>query len=93
MFEAPTYEFWSVFFTAVGVIVLWSKMGRKRIKTYALSRLIKVLGFSDRPAIVLEFLVFVGLGTVVAVAIVQPTNAQQAFAAGLGWTGLLTKST
>ena len=92
MFEVPTYEFWSVAFTAIGVSVLWSKMGRKRIKAYALSRLIKLLRFSDGPTILFEFLAFVAIGTLVAVAIVQPSNAQQAFAAGLGWTGLFTKT-
>lgn len=93
MFEPPTYEFWSVLFTGIGAALLWAKMGRERIRTFALSELIGLLKFSDRPATFLEFLVFIALGTLLAVAIVQPTNAMQAFAAGLGWTSLLTKDT
>lgn len=92
MFEVPTYEVEAVFFTAVGVIVLWGKLGTKRVGVYALSALIKQLGIGGRSAVILEFLVFVTIGIVAAVGVVQPTNVAQAFTAGLGWTGLFTQT-
>ena len=92
MFEAPTYDLSSILFTGCGVILLWSKMGRKGIKPYALSKLIELFRLSKRATIIWEFLVFLALGIIVAIAIVQPTNAPQAIAAGLGWTGMFTRT-
>lgn len=91
MFEAPTYDFSSVLFTGLGVILLWSKMGRKGIRPYALSNLIELFSLSKRATTILEFLVFLALGVAAGIAIVQPVNAPQAIAAGLGWTGLFTR--
>ena len=91
MFEEPTYELSSILFTSLGVILLWSKMGRKGIRPYALSNLIELFRLSKRATTILEFLVFLALGVVAGIAIVQPVNAPQAIAAGLGWTGLFTR--
>jgi hypothetical protein len=39
-----------------------------------------------------EAVLFSVLGTIIGTIITHPSNAQQAIAAGLGWTGILTKS-
>ena len=66
-------------------------MGRKGIRPYALSNLIELFSLSKRATTILEFLVFLALGVAAGIAIVQPVNAPQAIAAGLGWTGLFTR--
>ena len=91
MFEVPTFEIWAVVFTGLGAIVVWGRLGPKKIRVFALSRLIEALGFTDRRLMFAEFFVFVGLGIVVGVAVVQPTTVPQALAAGMGWTGLLSQ--
>jgi len=35
--------------------------------------------------------IFCLIGAVIGTILTEPTNAQQALAAGLGWTGLLAK--
>ena len=88
MFATEAYDFNSVFFTSVGVIVLWGKLGVERVKVYALSDLIRKLIPNDRLGAFFEFAVFVSLGVIAAVGIVQPATIAQAISAGLGWTGL-----
>ncbi len=55
-------------------------MPRDLLKTFHLS--------SDRTSQV-EFLAFLVVGTVVAMAFADPQTGRQAIAAGLGWTGML----
>ena len=90
MYATDAYDVWSVSFTAMGVALLWAKMGRDQIKVYALSNLIRELVPSDKLSLVLEFVIFVFMGVVAAVGIVQPTSIPQAITAGLGWTGLFS---
>ncbi|MCY4405779.1 MAG: hypothetical protein OXC15_05390 [Rhodospirillaceae bacterium] len=91
MFEAPTFEFWSTFYTAVGVSVLWGRMGYKKVRVFALSRLTEQLNLPQRANVIIQFCVFLALGVVVADAVVKPASATQALAAGLGWTALLAQ--
>lgn len=91
MFEVPTFDLWAVVFTALGAIIVWARLGPEKIRVFALSRLIEGLGFRNRNQMLLEFVVFVSLGIVVGVAVVQPTTVPQALAAGMGWTGLLSQ--
>lgn len=91
MFEAPTFEFWPTFYTAVGVSILWARMGYRRVRVYALSELVEQFRLSQKVNVIIQFCVFLALGIVVAVALVEPTSPPQAFAAGLGWTALLAQ--
>lgn len=90
MFSAPTFELSAVVYTCVGVIILWSRLGYDGRRAYGLSDVIELFGFSTPIRPIVEFFLFVSLGSVLAVVIVQPTNAPQAIAAGLGWTGLVS---
>jgi hypothetical protein len=76
-------------FTAVGATVLYSTWGREKLRPFMLSDLIDTLHLEDRLRIWVEFIVFIMLGTVVAVAFTQPVSKAQAISAGLGWTGLV----
>lgn len=91
MFEAPTFEVYSVVFTALGAMIVWARLGPKRVRVFALSRLIEGMGLTNRTKFIAELVIFVAMGVVVGVAVVQPTNVPQALAAGMGWTGLLSQ--
>jgi hypothetical protein len=80
-------------FAAVGATVLYSTWGRRKLRPYLLSDLIDTLPISENLRVWIEFVVFIGIGTVVAVALTRPSNQAQAFSAGLGWTGLVVRPT
>ena len=89
MYEGPSFHFWSIFYTALGAALFWSKWGREKLRAYYLSGLVEMLIKDERARTITEFLLFIAIGCVVAIGIVKPQNAPQAFTAGLGWTGLV----
>ena len=90
MYATDAYDINSLCFTALGVALLWGRLGRNQIEVYALSNLIRELVPNKRLSATLEFLFFLGAGVLVAIGFVQPTTIPQAIAAGLGWTGLFS---
>jgi hypothetical protein len=78
---------------AIGAIVLWVKNGYTGQGTFAFGPLTDLI-FTEGKWVkfrgIVEFVLFVGFGVAIAIALTQPANVQQAVAAGLGWTGLLT---
>jgi hypothetical protein len=66
-------------------------MGQGQVAAIRLSEIVDTFALSEPNRIRVEFLVFIVVGTVTCMILTQPANPQQAFAAGLGWTGLLTK--
>ncbi len=81
----------SLLAAAFGSAVLYSKWGRGKLRPYVFSEIVDTFALSEPNRIRVEFLVFIVVGTVTCMILTQPANPQQAFAAGLGWTGLLTK--
>jgi len=90
MVHFPDVTFASVFFTAIGAALFWGKWGNRKLRAYALSRLLEYI-FPKSPYVrhVLEFFVFIALGCVVGIGLTQPANIPQCFTAGLGWTGFV----
>ena len=79
-----------VLYTALGVIFLYCKWGRKRIKVYALSEILDMWTTEQTtPRLAAELIIFVVVGCILAIGVVDPTTPAQALTAGLGWTGLL----
>ena len=83
-------------FTAIGVIVLFSKSAGPGTRPYVLASITDKVFRSEDPGWLLlkeftEFVIFVVLGVLIAVGLTHPSTSQQAIAAGLGWTGLLTQ--
>lgn len=76
----------------IGAFVLFFKLQKKGRPVF------EVIGhifpeWSSSPCCrVLEAAIFVFLGAIIGTLIAQPGNPQQAIAAGLGWTGLLSKT-
>jgi hypothetical protein len=91
MVQMPNFEFGTVFFTAIGAILFWAKWGQTKLRTFALSSLIEVFVKNESTKLVVEFVVFVTLGCVVGIGLVDPQTAPQSFAAGLGWTALFAR--
>ncbi len=91
MFQIPHFGFWNVIFTAVGASVFWGTWGRTKLKPYVLADWIALLPVDVKWQCAIEFTVFIALGCLVGIAVVQPTTATQALTAGFGWTGLFAR--
>lgn len=95
-FELPVYEFAACAFTALGAVVAFGKLSQARVRTWALSYLFDLVfdgksKINKTVRILIECVVFVALGVVVAIAITKPASPMQAIAAGLSWAALLGK--
>ena len=77
--------------TALGVFVLYCKRGQGGLKGYVPDDLVRTWHLSDDRLLQIEAVLFLITGTAVAMLMTQPQTPQQAFAAGLGWTGLIAK--
>jgi hypothetical protein len=64
---------------------------RSSRQVYALSDILKQFIRNDNIREKIEPVMFVLLGTVLSIWIIQPTTPAQAFAAGVGWTSLASK--
>jgi Na+/H+-dicarboxylate symporter len=84
---------WQVYvFGALGAIVLWIKMNKANKKVHALGDLLEdLLPHHPRVAKLLQFVVFVALGTVIGKIAVDPYTQLQAFAGGVAWSRLAAK--
>lgn len=88
VFSVPDYSVGNVLFTAIGAAVFWGKWGKTRLKAFVLSDLLNAFPLNPKVRGAIELLIFVALGCIVGIAVVQPTSAAQAITAGFGWTGL-----
>ena len=93
MFEVPDFGIDKVAFTAIGVFVLWATWGTGGLSVKHLNTALSQLGIPSSWLFLVEFGVTMVSGVVVAIAFVEPETAQQAIAAGMGWTGLVTRPT
>ncbi len=85
-FQSPDFSFPAVVFTSAGVVLLWGAWGRDRLHVFGLSDLVALLPIGAKFQKLLEFLVFVTIGCVVAIGVTHPINPTQAISAGFGWT-------
>lgn len=92
-FQGPTFALDPMIYTGLGVVILWFKLGEKRITVFGVSRVLEQVGVSKRTSIIAEFFGVLAAGIVVVITFVQPATAEQAIAAGLGWTGLIGQAT
>lgn len=90
MFDNPYFTVWNVTYTAIGAAVLWGTWGRQRLKPFIFSNIIRLF-FSGPKVYVIEFITFMIVGCVVGIGLTKPINPQQAFTAGLAWTGALAR--
>lgn len=84
----PSFGFWNIVFTAIGAAVFWGKWGRTKLQAYVLSDVLNLLPLETKARSAIEFFIFLILGCLVSIAVVQPHNPTQALTAGFGWTGL-----
>ena len=93
MCEVPLYNFTNIFYTAIGVFFIWASWGTGRLSVKYLNSTLATFGLSSNWLMVVEFLVAMVMGVVIAIAFVNPQTPQQAIAAGMGWTSLVTRPT
>lgn len=90
--ELSTFQFWvHAFFACIGAGLFYMQWGRSNLRAYQLSDFLDTFRMEDHVRYRVELLIFVVLGTLIAMGIAKPSNVQQAFSAGLGWTGLAAK--
>ena len=90
--ELFTLSFWvHAFFAFLGAGLLYMQWGRTKLKIFAFSDFLDTIDMSEKVRIRFEMIVFMVIGTVVAIGLTSPSTAPQAFSAGLGWTGLAAK--
>jgi len=78
-------------YVAVGVIVLWCKTSKANRNIYALSPVVAMFLKNEKAKSIIELIVFLSIGCLICQGLIVPTTPAQAVAAGLGWTGLMTK--
>ena len=88
-FQGAPFALEPILYTGLGVVILWFRLGQERIRVVGVSSVLEQVGVSKSTSIVAEFLFVLVAGIVVVMTFVQPTTAEQAIAAGLGWTGLV----
>ena len=79
----------NVVYTVIGAAVYWGRTGRSQLRPYVLAKLIDRAGLAKTPRVFIEFFVFVALGCIVGIGMVDPRNAVQALTAGFAWTGAI----
>jgi hypothetical protein len=77
---------------ACGAFLLWSRLARQGRQVLGLSHFLELYINHERYRVKVEPLLFIGIGTFVAAMVIAPITGPQAFAAGLGWTGLLSSA-
>ena len=85
------YTITNVVFTALGVFIIWASWGTGRLSVKYLNMRLAEVGLSSNQLLVVEFVVTMVLGVIIAITLVQPETAQQAMAAGMGWTSLVAR--
>jgi hypothetical protein len=80
-------------YAAAGVAILWGKMKASQRNVYALTDIIKALipSHMEKQRAIVELACYLSIGCIIAMGVIDPATPAQAFAAGLGWTGLTTK--
>ena len=85
-------HFWEFFlYAAGGALILWGKLAKQGREVYGLTDILKRFGLSERVRLAVEPVIFVVLGGFFAVGLLDPSTIPQAIAAGIGWTGLVSK--
>jgi|SRR6266480_5586502 len=88
--DATGFTFLNILYTGIGSAVFWGKAGRSKLRAYALSDLVTRLRVPAKWRGLTEFALFVTLGCIVGIGLVDPRNAVQGLTAGFAWTAAFT---
>jgi hypothetical protein len=88
-----TPQFWGrAFFALLGCGLLYMQWGRAKLRAYVFSELLETFNMAEATRHRFEIIIFVFVGTAIAMGVAAPNTIPQAFSAGLGWTGLAARS-
>lgn len=90
MFKLYALPWGLILITLVGTLISYARATKKSRRVYGLSDILETY-LSRRNKVFVEPIIFVLLGTLVGMILGMPSNAPQAFAAGIGWTALATR--
>lgn len=76
----------------IGAILYWNRAGKGGRRSFLLLRSLTQLIPHRQWREAADMLVFVVIGCIIVLLVVEPSTPQQGFAAGLGWTGLLSEA-
>jgi hypothetical protein len=76
-------------FAAFGAFLHWLILRYGRDVRGMIANFVEDLFFAFNTMMLLEMLLFIGIGSFFAVIMVAPTTDRQALAAGMGWTALM----
>ena len=91
-----------IFFATMGVVFLWLKenassakggQAPRNLRIFALADLVERLDLSENARWTIQFVIFVTLGTLAALAFAKPDNAIHGASAGMGWTAAFSRHT
>lgn len=88
MLQHPDFSLANIFFTSLGALILWSLLGRKKLRAYALSEVVSKV-CTGKTRYFVEFFIFIAIGCIIGIVIVDPINPRQALTAGFAWTSAL----
>ena len=83
----------NVFFTALGVFLIWSSWGAGKLSVKYLNTQLTAFGLPPNALLAIEFGVTMVCGVILAITFVEPQTPSQAIAGGMGWTSLVAKPT
>jgi len=78
-------------YCSFGALLLWSKLTAQKKKMQSYGDVIEAIFTSPRAALIMQFIVFVLLGGLVAKILVAPITETQAMAAGMAWSRLTAR--
>ena len=80
-------------YAGAGVVILWSKSKSQNRGVYGLTDLVAriIPEKHARVRSIVEVICYLSMGCLVSMGLFSPITPAQAFAAGLGWTGLTTR--
>lgn len=90
MFASPHFSFWNVAYTALGAGVLWSTWGYNKTRVFGFSKVIRLFT-RGRWCHLVEFAVFIIVGCIVGIGVMDPRTPTQAITAGFAWTGVFIR--
>lgn len=85
----PAFRLDMLCFAALGAFALWMRLKYGASIVRDIEQFVNELADDFKLRMIIQLLIFVGLGALISVIMVDPNTERQALAAGMAWTALL----